>query len=244
MLSSYVKMFEDEIARVSYSDDIVTKYSESSRAIIYKTPDGSKIVANMWGTRERIARALKIDEEDIEKNLLEALKNPMVCKQLEDPPLLKNSSENFDLRNIAEVSHGLLMSEKGMKFTELTIAGKNIAYTDFLDGENVNVVFGLCPAILLPAIANMSLDVASSFRYRTLGESVYIHVRHGITIPAYAEAMLEGKVKENPKRRNLVRFKKFFNKKEPLLQIITPKEHELLKNISRNVLRKINYRNL
>lgn len=233
MLSSYLSFFEDETVKIKFFGDI-KKYPKS-KVILFENVKGFRVVANIWGTRERIARAMKINEKEIPEVFSKAMENPMECEEVKNPPFLENVTKNFDLRNIAEISSGVAVSRGRMFFSDFKIIGKKRLKLSFTDEKRIDIAIGLCPSILLPSIAECSLKIASSLRYLTLKERVYEYNLNGIKVPGYAEVIMEGIAEEK-----ILKIKKIYYKNDPLFQIILPEEYDLLKDITRDAPKSLN----
>jgi len=78
MLSSYLRFFEDETVKIKF------------------------FVANIWGTRERIARAMKINEKEIPEVFSKAMENPMECEEVKNPPFLENVTKSVISRSLVK----------------------------------------------------------------------------------------------------------------------------------------------
>lgn len=232
MLSSYLKYFEEETVKTKFLKNI-KEYSKSKKVILFENVEDFRAVANIWGMRERIARAMKINEKEIPKMLSKAIENPMKCEEVENPPFLENVSKNFDLRNITEISSGVAVSEEKMFFSNFKIIDKKRLKLFFTDEKKIDIAIGLCPSILLPSIAGDSLKVASSLRYLTLKERVYTYNLNDINVPGYAEVIMEGTVE----KEETLKIKKIYYKNDPLFQIILPEEYNLLKDITRDAIK-------
>jgi 3-polyprenyl-4-hydroxybenzoate decarboxylase len=234
MLSSYLRFFEDETVKIKFFGDI-KKYLKSKNVILFENVKGFRVVANIWGTRERIARAMKINEKEIPKMLSKAMENPIECEEVKTPPFLENVIKNFDLRNIAEISSGVAVSKEKMFFSNFKIIDKKRLKLSFTNEKRIDIAIGLCPSILLPSVAGCSLKIASSLRYLTLKEEVYDYNLNGIRVPGYAEVIMEGIAEEE----KILKIKKIYYKNDPLFQIILPEEYDLLRDISRDATRML-----
>ncbi len=232
MLSSYLRFFEEETVKTKFPKNM-KEYSKSKKVILFENVEEFRVVANIWGTRERIAGAMKINEKEIPKMLSKAIENPMECKEVENPPFLENVSKNFDLRDISEISSGIAISKEDIVFTRFKIIDKKRLKLCFTNEKKIDIAIGLCSSILLPSIAGASLKVASSLRYLTLKERVYTYNLNGIKVPGYAEVIMEGTVE----KEEILKIKKVYYKNDPLFQIILPGEYNLLKDITRDAIK-------
>lgn len=235
MLSSYLRFFEDETVKIKFFEDI-KKYSKSKDVILFENVKGFRVVANIWGTRERIARAMKINEKEISKMLSKAMDNPIECKEVKNPPFLENAIKNFDLRNIAEISSGVAVSKERMYFSNFEIIDKKRLKISFTNEKRIDIAVGLCSSVLLPSVAECSLKIASSLRYLTLKEETYDYNLNGIKVPGYAEVIMEGIAEEE----KILKIKKIYYKNDPLFQIILPEEYDLLKDITKDAPKSLN----
>jgi UbiD family decarboxylase len=101
-----LELFKDEIKVIDkpVSSDLgVSKVlrQDTSVPVLFTNADGKgqRLIGNLWATRSRIAKALKVPVEDLPRFLLEAIRNPKPCT-FGKAPFLKNMTKKVDLLSI------------------------------------------------------------------------------------------------------------------------------------------------
>ncbi len=68
------------------------------RPVLFEDVNGWRLVGNLWSSRDRIARVLKVKREEIAGFLLKAIENPKpTVEPGVRPPFMSNRTENFSL---------------------------------------------------------------------------------------------------------------------------------------------------
>lgn len=189
-LKAYLKSFpEVEILRKRVSREYeITKIlrENPTKPVLFENLDGYRAIGNLWGTRERIAKGLGCAKEEITQRTLEAMKNPLPPRVVEDSPFFRNSLKDFDLRESPipkwfpedgghYITSGIVVAELGgkrnMSFHRCMVLGENTLVARVVPrhlyrmnkeamerGEELKIaiMIGVCPHLLISA--GMSVD--------------------------------------------------------------------------------------
>jgi len=154
--------------------------------IFFKNLDGFQAIGNLWSTRERIARALGIQQKDLLEKILRAMNSPLDCEYIEKAPFMENVSKDFDLRDLPipkwypgdgghYITSGVVVSEidgkRNLSFHRMMVLEDKRLVARVVPrhlyamhekakerGEELRIAIaiGLCPSILIAA--GMSVD--------------------------------------------------------------------------------------
>ena len=124
-----------EEVSVKFEIPFITKKLEPYKAVMFEKVKEAKIpvVAGICGSRERICRALNINEEKLYDKILEALKNPLKTKIVEDGEV-KEVKEKPNLKKFPILIH--YNCDKYPYVTSAIISAKN---PDNEEVENVSI---------------------------------------------------------------------------------------------------------
>lgn len=211
----------------------VTPYlrEDQARPVVFKDVGGSRLAANLWSTRDRIAQALKTDREGLVHLIAEALSSPAEPRLVEDAEVLGITAGDVDLGALPipkfypgdggrYITGGIVVGEwegaRNVSFHRLMVTGKRTAVARLVPrhlfamhraalskGEDlpIAVVIGACPPVLIAAASNLAygedeLRLASGLRKLAWGEPVSVTrlPGSGLTVPAVAEYILEGRL--------------------------------------------------
>lgn len=156
--------------------------------ILYFKDKGYDVFCNIWSTRERIARYLRIEKSDLIYSLKESMVNPTPYLINRENPFIK--IKNFDLRSIpiqhhypedkaSYVTSGVIFAKdesdnRNMSFHRMMISGKDTfairivprhlysMYNEAKEmGKELEIVLaiGLPPYVLLPAAMSISYGI-------------------------------------------------------------------------------------
>lgn len=77
----------------------IMKEKDLGKALLFLSVGkyGRKVVANIFGKRRRISRALGIEEEKVHRHLLHALESPLKCKEVSSPTFQKVKPEELSM---------------------------------------------------------------------------------------------------------------------------------------------------
>ncbi|WP_297506763.1 UbiD family decarboxylase [Thermococcus sp.] len=80
----------------------VTRYllKYRDRPVLFKDVEGWQVAGNIWSTRERIATYLGLSRDELLHFISDAMENPSPYRTVEKAPFLKNSTEDFSLREL------------------------------------------------------------------------------------------------------------------------------------------------
>ena len=138
---------------IAHEDDVIKfdrdleKYErakivhENPTKIILFKDKGYDVFCNIWSTRDRVAKYLKLDKSTLLHSLKESMDKPTPYKIVDNSPFIENEIKNFDLRKIpiqyhypqdggAYVTSGVIFvkDEKGnknMSFHRMMVTGKD-----------------------------------------------------------------------------------------------------------------------
>ncbi len=101
-----LELFKDEIKVVDrpVSSDLAASKAlraDTSVPVLFTNMDskGQRLIGNLWATRSRIAKALKVPVGNLPRYLLEAIRRPQPCT-FGKAPFLKNMTKKVDLLSI------------------------------------------------------------------------------------------------------------------------------------------------
>ncbi len=191
-LKAYIEAFpeieaiDDEVSR-EYEITKMLK-GDPTKPILFNNLDGFKAIGNLWGTRERMAKGLSCKEDEMLFKILEAMRNPIPPKIVEDSPLMKNKLEDFDLEESPipkwfpgdgghYITSGIVVAEldgkRNLSFHRCMVIGENRLVARVVPrhlfamhktakerGEELKIaiVIGVCPHVLIPAGMSVGYD--------------------------------------------------------------------------------------
>ncbi|MCK5290622.1 MAG: UbiD family decarboxylase [Thermoplasmata archaeon] len=191
-LKAYIEAFPD----IEVIDDEVSRKLEMTKmlkedptkAILFNDLDGYRAVGNLWGTRERMAKGLGCEQEEITGNLLEAMGKPIPPKIVDESPFFKNQLTDFDLTESPiptwfpedggpYITSGIVVAEldgkRNLSYHRCMVIGENRLVARVVPrhlyamhkaakerGEELDIaiIIGVCPHILIPAGMSVSYD--------------------------------------------------------------------------------------
>jgi UbiD family decarboxylase len=165
----------------------ITSYlkKDQSRPVLFENVDGSRLVGNLWSTRDRIATALNTDREGLVHLITEALASPREPEMVENAEVLSNYSDDVDLSTIPipkfypgdggpYITGGVIVGEwegsRNVSFHRLMITGERTAVARLVprhlysmynsaiaSGQDlpIAVVIGACPPVLIGAASSI-----------------------------------------------------------------------------------------
>jgi UbiD family decarboxylase len=181
-----VEVIEKEVSR-EYEITKILK-ENPTKPVLFDNLDGYKAIGNLWSTRERIARGIGCQQEEMVFKILEAMKNPIATKVVEDSPFFKNSLKDFDLRESPipkwfpedgghYITSGIVVAEldgkRNMSYHRCMVIGENTlvarlvprhlyamhkAAMDRGEELEIAIMIGVCPHILIPAGMSVSYE--------------------------------------------------------------------------------------
>ncbi len=266
--------------------------------VLFNNLNGQKAIGNLWSRRERICRALNVDQAQLIENMASAMEKPSDPLKREKAPFMENRIEKFDLRDLAIPKYH--PNDGGRYLTSAVVIGefdgiRNLSFhrmkilddrrlairlipRDLLTMQRkamedkkelpIAIAIGLCPTILLPAAMSVEfsideLRIANTLRKLCLDQEVHVAVAgNGITVPAYAEFVLEGRITadvsdEGPfvdvtrtvdfvRKQPIVEIDAINHREDAIMQLLLPGygEHRILMGMPRepvilSALRKI-----
>jgi UbiD family decarboxylase len=211
----------------------VTPYlrEDQTRPVIFENAAGSRLVGNLWSTRDRIAAALNTDREGLVHRIAEAITSPVEPDMVDDPEVLSHSTDDVDLTAIPipkfyssdggpYITGGVVVGEwegaRNVSFHRLMITGERTAVARLVprhlyamhrsamaEGKDlpIAVVVGACPPVLIAAASSIGygddeLRLAAGLRQLAWNEPISVTrlPQTGLTVPAVAEYILEGRL--------------------------------------------------
>lgn len=165
----------------------VTAYlrRDQTRPVLFDNVDGSRLIGNLWSTRDRIAKALNTDREGLVHLIAEALASPRDPAVVDGPEVLAHSTEDVDLTSLPiptfysgdggpYITGGVVVGEwegaRNVSFHRLMVTGERTAVARLVprhlfamhrsamaDGEDlpIAVVVGACPPVLIAAASSV-----------------------------------------------------------------------------------------
>ncbi len=136
MLGEILRTFDDLIIiKEPVSKELeITRYllKYRDRPVLFEDVEGWRVAGNIWSTRERIARFLNTEKENLIHMLTDAMENPSPYKTVESAPFLKNSTSDFSLLELPVPKY--YPKDGGPYFTSAMVIAKD-------DNGFVNVSF-------------------------------------------------------------------------------------------------------
>jgi len=211
----------------------ITTYlkEDQTRPVIFENAAGSRLVGNLWSTRDRIAAALNTDREGLVHRIAEAITSPVDPEMVEDPEILSHSTDDVDLTSLPVpkfysgdggpyITGGVVVGEwkgaRNVSFHRLMISGERTAVARLVprhlyamhkaalaEGMDlpIAVVIGACPPVLIAAASSIGygedeLRLAAGLRQLAWNEPISVTrlPGTGLTVPAVAEYILEGRL--------------------------------------------------
>lgn len=279
------KVIEGEISPDLEAAKILSE--NESVPVMFENIGGQKGIGNLWSTRERIYKALNVDQNQLMENMAKAMESPSDPLLRDEAPFMENRVERFDLRDMAIPKY--YGADAGRYLTSGVVVGeydgvRNLSFHRMLviddhrlairlvprdlysmhkraseEGKEVPIAIaiGLCPSILLPAAMRVDygvdeLRIANSFRKLCLNQEVHVATTmNGISVPAYAEFVLEGRItnestEEGPfvdvtgtvdyvRKQPIIEIDAINHREEPIMQLLLPAgaEHRILMGMPR-----------
>ncbi|MFW6141575.1 MAG: UbiD family decarboxylase [Candidatus Saliniplasma sp.] len=190
--SSFVNKFEKRIVEEKVSCEMdatkeALKYLEEP--VYFPNFPGGPLMINLWGTRERVGKALDVDKSQIVDLLAQAVENPEPVEIVDDAPILDNMVADFDLRDFPipkyypkdggrYITSGVVFSEydgdRNLSFHRMMLTGKDTFTIRLVprhlnemyekareNGEElkISIAIGLCPSILLAGATSVEYRV-------------------------------------------------------------------------------------
>lgn len=187
----------EQMDDVRYVDDPVdpdlgvTRYlgEDQAHPVVFENASGSRLVGNLWSTRDRIAAALNTDREGLVHRIADALDAPLDPVEVEDPEVLRTSTTEVDLTSLPiprfyagdggpYVTGGIVVGEwegaRNVSFHRLMVTGDRTAVARLVPrhlfsmhqaakvrGEDlpIAVVIGACPPVLIAAASSIAYGV-------------------------------------------------------------------------------------
>ncbi|MFW5898757.1 MAG: UbiD family decarboxylase [Candidatus Saliniplasma sp.] len=190
--SSFVNKFEKRIVEEEVSCEMdATKEAlkDLEEPVYFPNFPGGPLMINLWGTRERVGKALDVDKSQIVDLLAQAVENPEPVEIVDDAPILDNMVADFDLRDFPipkyypkdggrYITSGVVFSEydgdRNLSFHRMMLTGKDTFTIRLVprhlnemyekakeDGEElkISIAIGLCPSILLAGATSVEYHV-------------------------------------------------------------------------------------
>ncbi len=181
-----IEVIDKEVSRVHEITKILKK--DPTKPILFNNLDGYRAIGNLWGTRERMAKGLGCEQEELTSKLLEAMANPIPPKTLDESPFFKNELTDFDLNESPipkwfpedgghYITSGVIVAEldgkRNLSFHRCMVIGENKLVARVVPrhlyamhktakerGEELRIaiVIGVCPHILIPAGMSVSYN--------------------------------------------------------------------------------------
>lgn len=165
----------------------ITPYlrEDQTRPVIFENVAGSRLVGNLWSTRDRIAASFNTDREALVHHIGKALASPVEPEMVEDPEVLSHSTEDVDLSTLPiprfyvgdggpYITGGVVVGEwegaRNVSFHRLMVSGERRAVARLVprhlyamhkaamaEGKDlpIAVVIGACPPILIAAASSI-----------------------------------------------------------------------------------------
>jgi UbiD family decarboxylase len=165
----------------------VTPYlqQDPTRPVVFENVAGSRLAANLWSTRDAIARALNTDRTELVHLISDALSSPVEPDLVDDAEVLKNTVEDVDLTTLPipkfypgdggpYVTAGVVIGEwegaRNVSFHRLMVTGERTAVARLVprhlysmhraaSAQGVDlpiaVAIGVCPPILIGAACSV-----------------------------------------------------------------------------------------
>jgi len=168
-------------------DLVITPYlkAEQARPVMFDNAAGSRLIGNLWSTRDRIAAAFNTDREGLVHHIASALQNPVDPEMVDNPEVLSHSTEDVDLTALPipkfypgdggpYITGGVVVGEwegaRNVSFHRLMISGERTAVARLVprhlysmhkaamaEGKDlpIAVVIGACPPVLIAAASSI-----------------------------------------------------------------------------------------
>ncbi len=165
----------------------ITPYlqQDPTQPVIFENAAGSRLAANLWSTRDRIAQALKTDREELVHLIAEALSSPGRPEVVDDAEVLSNTIDDVDLTALPiprfypgdggpYITAGVVVGEwegaRNVSFHRLMITGERTAVARLVprhlysmhnaakaqdEDLPIAVAIGVCPPILIGAACSV-----------------------------------------------------------------------------------------
>ena len=211
----------------------ITPYltEDQTRPVIFENAAGSRLIGNLWSTRDRIAASFNTDREALVHHIAEALASPVEPEMVDDPEVLSHSTEDVDLSTLPiprfypgdggpYITGGVVVGEwegaRNDSFHSLMVSGERTAVARLVprhlyamhkaamaEGKDlpIAVVIGACPPVLIAAASSIGygdaeLKLAAGLRHLARNEPIQVTTLpgSGLTVPAVAEYILEGRL--------------------------------------------------
>jgi UbiD family decarboxylase len=181
-----IEVIEEEVSRVHEITKMLKE--DPTRPILFNNLDGYRAIGNLWGTRERMAKGLGCELDQMTPELLKAMRHPIPPKAVDDSPFLKNQLTDFDLTESPVpkwfpgdgghyITSGIVVAEldgkRNLSYHRCMVIGENRIVARVVPrhlyamhkkakerGEDLDIaiVIGVCPHILIPAGMSVSYD--------------------------------------------------------------------------------------
>lgn len=184
-LKAYIEAFPEIEAideEVSREYEITKMLKEDpTKPILFNNLNDFKAIGNLWGTRERMAKGLGCEEEEMVFKIHDAMRNPIPPKIVDDSPLMKHKLDDFDLTESPipkwfpgdgghYITSGVIVAElddkRNLSFHRCMVIGGNRLVARVVPrhlyamhkaakerGEELRIaiVVGACPHVLIPS---------------------------------------------------------------------------------------------
>lgn len=156
-----------------------------TRPVLFENTDGSRLVGNLWSTRERIAEALNTDRGGLVHLIAEALASPRDPQFVEQPQVVESFTDEVDLTDLPVpkfytgdggpyITAGIVVGEwegvRNVSFHRLMVTGERTAVARLVPRHlyamhrsaveqgvdlPVAVVIGACPPTLIASACSV-----------------------------------------------------------------------------------------
>ena len=165
----------------------ITPYlkEDQTRPVIFENVAGSRLIGNLWSTRDRIAASFNTDREALVHHIAKALASPVEPEMVDDPEVLSHSTEDVDLSTLPiprfyagdggpYITGGVVVGEwegaRNVSFHRLMVSGERTAVARLVprhlyamhkaamaEGKDlpIAVVIGACPPVLIAAASSI-----------------------------------------------------------------------------------------
>lgn len=181
-----IEIIDDKVSRVHEMTKMLKE--DPTRPLLFNDLDGYRAIGNLWGTRERMAKGLGCELDQMTPELLKAMRHPIPPKILDDSPFFKNQLTDYDLRESPipkwfpedgghYITSGIVVAEldgkRNLSYHRCMVIGENRMVARVVPrhlyamhkkakerGEELDIaiIVGVCPHILIPAGMSVSYD--------------------------------------------------------------------------------------
>ncbi len=162
---------------------------DQDRTVMFNDLNGGKAVGNLFSTRDKMARFLGIETDDLMGHLMSAMSDPKPFEVVEKGEWMANVTDDFDLTKLPipryfpedggrYITSGVIIAEyegkRNMSFHRMMVIGKDALAVRLVPRHlftmhkaakaagnelKISICVGLCPCALLAAASSLDYEV-------------------------------------------------------------------------------------